>query len=154
PPPPPPPPDINAIGDVLPLSVNFRSGSAVIDKDSYSTLDDVVSKLKERSKLIVELAGHTDNTGPKKGKRETDAKYEARLIKVNRALSLKRAASVKAYLVKKGIGRGRIAVRGAGQTQPVDSNDTEVGRAKNRRIEVKVTGFVTDKPTRKGLRSR
>jgi len=72
----------------------------------------------------VQLSGHTDNTGA------PDA---------NRTLSLDRANAVKQMLVNRGVGADRIATNGLGQDRPIASNDTEQGRAQNRRLELTVT---------------
>jgi len=74
-------------------------------------------------KLVVEIGGHTDDIGKNK---------------TNQILSEKRAESVKQYLVGKGIDPVRIKSKGYGESQPIESNKTEEGRAKNRRIEFKV----------------
>ena len=73
----------------------------------------------------MEVTGHTDNTGT--------AAY-------NQRLSVRRAESVKAYLVKKGIEPNRIYTEGKGKKQPVADNKTDAGRAKNRRVELEVVG--------------
>jgi len=70
--------------------------------------------------VMIKINGHTDNTGSKE---------------LNDALSLKRAESVKSYLVMKGVDQGRMSTAGFGYSQPVASNDTPEGRAENRRIE-------------------
>jgi len=74
-------------------------------------------------KLVVEIGGHTDDIGKNK---------------TNQILSEKRAESVTQYLVGKGIDPVRIKSKGYGESQPIESNKTEEGRAKNRRIEFKV----------------
>jgi outer membrane protein OmpA-like peptidoglycan-associated protein len=71
--------------------------------------------------MIVRIVGHTDSTG-------SDA--------VNDPLSLRRAESVRNYLSDRGVGAGRIEVAGRGSREPVASNDTAEGRAKNRRVEI------------------
>ena len=75
------------------------------------------------SKMNVELAGHTDNTG--------DAK-------TNLDLSNKRAMAVKDYLVNRGIDAARLKAAGYGQTKPIDTNETDAGRQNNRRTELKI----------------
>jgi outer membrane protein OmpA-like peptidoglycan-associated protein len=98
----------------------FASGSAKLDPNSETTLNKVVRTLAENTELEVEIRGYTDNKG----------KYES-----NVRLSQARAESVKAYLVKNGIAETRIKAQGFGPENPVDTNDTKDGRAKNRRIE-------------------
>jgi OmpA-OmpF porin, OOP family len=79
--------------------------------------------LKENSEVTIEIVGHTDNTGPES---------------FNKSLSKNRANAVKAYLVKKGISSKRMTVSGFSSTQPTGDNNTEEGRAKNRRVELKI----------------
>jgi len=98
----------------------FASGSAKLDPNSEVTLGKVVRTLSENKAIEVEIRGYTDNRG----------KYES-----NVRLSQQRAESVKAYLVKNGIDANRIKAQGFGPENPVASNDTKDGRAKNRRIE-------------------
>jgi outer membrane protein OmpA-like peptidoglycan-associated protein len=101
--------------------VYFGSGSDKILPKSFTLLNNVASVLKthpEVKKVVVE--GHTDNKG----------KPEA-----NKALSQKRAESVVAYLVKQGVEPARLSAAGYGQEKPIASNDTEPGRAENRRVD-------------------
>jgi outer membrane protein OmpA-like peptidoglycan-associated protein len=70
------------------------------------------------------LVGHTDNTGS---------------AAANQSLSLTRANAVKGLLVGQGVAANRISTTGYGQTRPVASNDSEAGRAQNRRLELNVT---------------
>ncbi|MFT2536497.1 OmpA family protein, partial [Escherichia coli] len=79
----------------------------------------VAAGLASQPKLTVQIDGHTDSVG--------SAAY-------NLALSKKRAESVRAYLVSKGIDASRLAAEGYGKTKPIASNDTEAGRAENRRV--------------------
>ena len=104
-------------------NVHFKSGSAELTKSSYGELGDLLEYLLMKSEVVVEIAGHTDNEG------QADD---------NLKLSLKRAESVKSYLVKNGIKPNQVIAKGYGETQPIASNDTEDGRQKNRRTEVKV----------------
>jgi len=96
-----------------------------LDKDtikpkSKPVLDRAVSVLQEFNTIRIEISGHTDSTGS---------------VEYNRDLSRRRAGSVKRYLVEHGVEDARIEVRGAGPDEPVDTNKTAAGRAKNRRIE-------------------
>jgi outer membrane protein OmpA-like peptidoglycan-associated protein len=79
--------------------------------------------MKDHEKLRIGVYGHTDNVG-------SDA--------TNLRLSKDRAASVMAYLAGKGVNRNRLESEGYGETKPVESNDTDAGRAKNRRVEFKI----------------
>jgi K(+)-stimulated pyrophosphate-energized sodium pump len=80
--------------------------------------------LKAYPNTQVQLVGHTDSTGTPEG---------------NQVLSVDRAKAVKGMLVNEGVAAGRIATAGMGQDQPMASNDTEEGRALNRRLELNVT---------------
>lgn len=100
--------------------VLFQSGSALLEDASFPRLDRVVEYMTRRPGVRIRIAGHTDNVGnPQR----------------NRALSEARAQSVRAYLITKGIDGARVEAVGFGDTQPVAPNDTEAGRAQNRRIE-------------------
>jgi len=105
----------------MPSNITFAFNSASLDPQFYSVLDNVASTLTEYNQTIVEVAGHTDSIG-------SDA--------VNQRLSEQRAASVGNYLMSKGLVRDRFILTGAGKTRPIASNDTEAGRAQNRRVEI------------------
>ena len=107
-------------------NIFFSTGSSKLLAKSYSKLNDVVSILKDNPSYKVNIDGHTDNTG-KEDK--------------NQVLSENRAASVKAYLVTKGIDESRLASTGYGQEKPVADNKTAVGRAKNRRVEMTLSNY-------------
>ncbi len=143
------------VGDKIAISINFPTGSAVIPRAEESKLTEVTELLKQKPTLLVEISGHTDNTGggrlAPKGKKETDkayerrvAQFEARRKKANQTLSLRRADAVRKYLIKQGISARRLSVRGAGESEPVADNSTEEGRAQNRRIELRATGTMQD----------
>ncbi len=104
--------------------INFRSSSAVILRSSYPTLDSAVAIFKRYPTLQIQIDGHADSTWTPE---------------FNQKLSESRAASVKTYLVAKGIAENRIATAGHGSTMPVASNATPEGRAANRRIEFSLT---------------
>jgi OOP family OmpA-OmpF porin len=103
--------------------IEFDFGKATIRKESNKVLDDAVKVLKQYPELRIMISGHTDNVG------EATKNIE---------LSQQRAASVKDYLVGKGIEAGRIETRGAGPNEPVADNATDKGRQQNRRIEFKL----------------
>ncbi|WNG16628.1 OmpA family protein [Cystobacter fuscus] len=105
--------------------VFFATGKAVIQPRSFKMLDQVAKVLREHpevDRMIIE--GHTDNRG----------KAEA-----NRKLSQARAESVKKYLVIEGVEESRLEAKGFGPDQPIASNNTEKGRAANRRVEFIIT---------------
>ncbi|BAV97891.1 OmpA family protein [Lysobacter enzymogenes] len=105
----------------MPSNITFAFNSANLDPKFDPVLDNVASTLTEYNQTIVEVAGHTDSIG-------SDA--------VNQRLSEQRAASVGNYLMSKGLVRDRFILTGAGKTRPIASNDTEAGRAQNRRVEI------------------
>lgn len=114
-------------GDViklnLPDGVTFDFNKADLKPQFYPALNNVASTLREYNQTIVEVSGHTDSIG-------TDA--------VNQRLSEQRAASVGNYLTGQGVQRERLEIVGFGKTRPIASNDTESGRALNRRVEIRV----------------
>ena len=105
------------------FSINFDYNSDVIKEVSYPILDNVASVLLSYPDTKVEIAGHTDNRGK---------------FSYNKNLALTRAESVKSYIVNKGISADQIHAVGYGYDYPLYSNDTEEGRAGNRRIELKI----------------
>lgn len=126
PPPPPLPPRVEVKEDRIDLgeTVQFETGSAKLIDQSKSLLDEVAGQLKEHSEISkVQIEGHTDS---KAGKA------------LNQRLSEQRAASVKAYLISKGIAANRLTTKGFGETRPVADNNTEDGRFKNRRVDFKI----------------
>jgi outer membrane protein OmpA-like peptidoglycan-associated protein len=103
--------------------VLFQSGKSTLLPVGKKELDNLVNFLNKNPNVKITLEGHTDNTG-------TD--------KINDPLSVKRAESAEAYLVSKGIDADRINTVGQGSKQPIADNKTKEGKAKNRRIELKV----------------
>lgn len=103
--------------------VNFDTDSAVLHGDASAILDDAVAILKRYPALKVEVAGHTDNSGP--------AAY-------NQQLSERRAKAVMAYFVGNGVAAEQLTAKGYGESQPVADNGTAEGRAQNRRVELRV----------------
>src|SRR5690606_5789661 len=95
--------------------------SSALQSQFYPVLGDVAATLREYNPTIVEVACHTDSKG-------TDA--------YNQELSVRRADSVRNYLMSKGLMRDRFIITGAGESRPIASNDTEAGRAQNRRVEI------------------
>jgi OOP family OmpA-OmpF porin len=114
----------NGCGGTLTLDgVNFELSSAKLTVNAETILNDVASTLNSSPSFSVELQGHTDSAG--------SATY-------NMNLSQNRAESVKNYLVGSGVSSDRLTATGYGQEQPVAANDTKDGRAKNRRVDMKV----------------
>lgn len=104
-------------------NVYFNTGSTKLLPKSSGALNEVVKILNDNSSLKLKVDGHTDNVGSDE---------------YNVKLSEGRAASVKTYLVSKGINEGRVVSEGFGETAPVADNKTAAGRQKNRRVEMKV----------------
>jgi len=103
--------------------VFFGTSSDKLGKSSTTILDRAVETLKKFPSVRVEISGHTDSTGNRE---------------FNMDLSQRRSEAVKKYLVDHGIDTKRMEVRGAGPDEPLDSNSSNPGRAKNRRIEFRV----------------
>ena len=104
-------------------NLNFETGSTQLTPDSVPTVDSLVVILKAYPAVAVRLEGHTDSTG--------DAA-------ANKKLSLDRAIVVREIMIKGGIPEGHIGTDGYGQEKPIAPNETEEGRAKNRRTELVV----------------
>jgi K(+)-stimulated pyrophosphate-energized sodium pump len=104
--------------------LNFEFATSNLTPESLPTLDRVAEVLKAHPNTQILLEGHTDATG---------------VASSNERLSRERANAVKAALVARGVSGDRIATAGVGQDRPIASNDTEEGRARNRRTELVVT---------------
>jgi len=109
----------------LAADVLFDFDKAVLKPEGKSKLDDLATKVTAINLEVVIAIGHTDSVG-------SDA--------YNQKLSVRRAESVKAYLVSKGVEPNRVYTEGKGEKQPVASNSTKDGRQKNRRVEIEVIG--------------
>jgi outer membrane protein OmpA-like peptidoglycan-associated protein len=107
----------------LPSSITFATNSADLNAQFYNALDGVSMVLKEYNKTVIEVAGHTDSTGSDQ---------------YNQQLSQRRASAVASYLGSHGVNGQRLMTVGAGETHPVASNDSEAGRAQNRRVEMTI----------------
>ena len=108
----------------MPGNITFKTNSADLDPSFYKVLNSVNIVVKKYNKTVVEVAGHTDNTG--------GAEY-------NQQLSERRANSVAQYLESQGLANNRVVTVGAGETRPVSDNSTVEGRAANRRVELTLT---------------
>ena len=104
-------------------NIFFDFNKATLKPESFPELNRIAELMKEKSSMTVEIAGHTDATGP--------AEY-------NMKLSQWRAGAVSKYLVDKGIEQSRVVVVFFGESKPIDSNKTREGRKKNRRVEFKI----------------
>jgi len=123
-PPPPPAPTAPATKRKLVLrGVNFDFDKSNIRSDARPVLDEAARTLKEYGDVRISVGGHTDSRG-------TD--------QYNKALSVRRAQAVAEYLAARGVARSRMQIDGYGESRPVASNETDDGRAQNRRVELSV----------------
>ncbi|MGB9912350.1 MAG: OmpA family protein, partial [Candidatus Kapaibacteriota bacterium] len=112
------------VGESIRLNnIFFDYNDYKLRSESFLELNRLVKLMKEKPDLVVEISGHTDNIGSNA---------------YNLNLSLMRAKSVAEYLIANGVEPKRLQVRGYGSKFPIDSNDTEEGRQKNRRVEFKI----------------
>jgi len=121
PPPPPPPPAPPTKTKLVLRGVHFDFDKASLRPEGKPILDEAANILNEHPEVRVEVQGYTDGIG--------SAEY-------NLGLSDRRAATVRDYLVGQGVAADRLTTRGFGKSDPVASNDTEEGRAQNRRVEL------------------
>ena len=108
----------------IPSDISFRVNSAAILPNFQPILDRFAQTLVANPATTVQIIGHTDSTG-------TDA--------INNPLSRNRAQSVADYLNRQGVAANRMSVSGQGSRQPIASNNTDEGRAQNRRVEILIT---------------
>jgi OmpA-OmpF porin, OOP family len=111
---------LNRYGHIA-LYINFDFGKSVIRSESKPIIEQIVQMLKANPDLKLSVEGHTDNVGNPAS---------------NKILSVDRAKSVVAALVEQGIGTDRLSSSGCGQDKPIGDNNTEEGRAQNRRVEL------------------
>jgi len=113
----------------LPDGVTFDVGSATLKPGFRETLDGVTDSLIKYPNSLVDVYGHTDSTG-------SDA--------FNQTLSERRAQTVANYMMSRGVSQARIRWQGFGETMPIADNGTEQGRARNRRVEIKIIPFTEE----------
>lgn len=104
-------------------NIFFDYGKYELKKESYVELSVLLGYLTQSPKMKIEIQGHTDNTGSEES---------------NLTLSQRRAESVRQYLLSNGVAQGRVTAVGYGESQPIGSNDTEAGRAQNRRTAFQI----------------
>ena len=104
-------------------AIRFQYGSATLESTYQGDLERLHAWLLENPGLEIEIIGHTDSIGS---------------VPYNMQLSLDRAESVKGFMVERGIDGGRMSTDGKGPLLPIDTNRTEEGRARNRRVQVVV----------------
>jgi OOP family OmpA-OmpF porin len=118
--------DVNGceIRDVIDLpGVNFETNSDRLLPGADGVLRDAAATLKKYPELVVQVAGHTDSAGA--------ADY-------NQGLSERRAATVRDYLINAGVNETNLSARGYGEAEPIADNADAEGRAKNRRVELRI----------------
>lgn len=103
------------------LYINFETGKSDIKADSQKIIDEIAEMLKANPALKISIEGHTDNVGAPAA---------------NKTLSENRAKAVMTSLISKAIDKARLSAKGWGQDKPIAGNDTEDGKAKNRRVEI------------------
>ena len=104
-------------------NIYFDFDKATFKTESYTELNKLEAMLAQNSNMTVEIAGHTDNKG--------SDDYNANL-------SQGRSQAVVDYLISQGIESYRLTAHGYGESKPIDTNDTDAGRANNRRVEFTV----------------
>ena len=104
-------------------NIYFEVGKAVLNTNSSTDLVKLVQFLKDNPLTRLEIQGYTDNSGN---------------VLINKRLSEKRANSIVNYLVMNGVNKSRLTAKGFGALVPIEDNSTDAGKAKNRRVEMKV----------------
>ncbi|RKT26343.1 outer membrane protein OmpA-like peptidoglycan-associated protein [Paraburkholderia sp. RAU2J] len=105
----------------IPSSVTFDTSSYAIKPSFAPVLDQLAQTMQQNPEIVASVVGHTDSTG--------SPQY-------NQTLSVNRAQSVTGYLGQHGVAPQRLSATGMGQNQPIADNNTEAGRAANRRVEI------------------
>jgi outer membrane protein OmpA-like peptidoglycan-associated protein len=118
-------------GNLLAISlrgdVTFDTDSAIVKSGLYSEIDRIANILVKYPQTVIQVEGHTDSTGTES---------------YNMGLSARRAEAVKNLLVQRGVDPSRILTLAFGESAPIASNDSDYGRAENRRVEIKVAPTV------------
>ena len=104
-------------------NILFNTGKATLMPESFASLNKLVTLLRENPGVKIEVSGHTDNTGS---------------AATNKTLSKNRALTVRNYLISQGIAGERVSYEGYGFDRPIEPNNTEAGRAANRRVEIEI----------------
>lgn len=128
PPPPPPAPAVTTSQEMVLEGVNFETGSAKLKPESTAVLDRVSDTIQHCRCQKVDIRGYTDSVGKPE---------------YNQKLSERRAEAVKGYLAAHGVSAGMLTAQGFGQENPIDTNSTAAGRAKNRRVTIQFSKTVT-----------
>ena len=130
-PPPPPPPQVEVQKVTFAADAFFDFDKSVLKPEGRRSLDELARKIQGINLEVIVATGHTDSVGT---------------VAYNQRLSVRRAEAVKAYLVSKGIPKDRVYTEGKGKSQPIATNKTAAGRAKNRRVEIEVVGTAAPAP--------
>ena len=101
----------------------FKFGSFKLGETEKGYLDTVADWIKSEPEISVEIGGHTDSVG-------SDS--------YNQKLSEQRAKAVHDYIVSQGVDKSRLSYKGYGESEPIATNETEAGRQRNRRVELKI----------------
>ncbi len=116
--------ELTSLGGTIVLNhLIFTIGRATINPQSFGELDEVVAMMKENTKVVIQLEGHTDNQGN---------------AEANLKLSQQRVDAVQKYITSKGVAKNRVKTKAFGGSQPLATENTEEARAKNRRVEMRV----------------
>ena len=115
--------EVKAAVDLAAKNIFFKLGSFELLPASFPALDEVVRILSENENLLLDIEGHSDSIGS---------------VRINKQLSGKRASAIFDYLVSKGVDPARLMSIGYGSEKPIADNHTQEGRAKNRRVELKL----------------
>lgn len=115
--------EVKPNGIVLKEKLQFETGKPTIRPASFALLDEIAAAIANTRNAVFQVSCHTDAFG-------NDA--------ANQTLSQKRADAVRSYLLNKGIPAHRVTAVGYGETMPIDTNATEEGRVRNRRVEITV----------------
>lgn len=107
----------------MPSAITFATGSADLQPQFTSVLDSVALVFQEFDRSLVDVDGHTDSDGSEE---------------FNLDLSQRRAMAVANYIASRGVDGRRFLVNGFGESQPIASNDTPDGKARNRRVEIRI----------------
>jgi outer membrane protein OmpA-like peptidoglycan-associated protein len=113
--------DVQPLFNEIASGFKYATGKSTLSKSTLSKLDTVISVLNKYPNIHLDIIGNTDNVGS---------------IKINMPLSEKRATNVYNYLVKKNIPTDRLTKKGVADSNPIDTNKTSAGRAKNRRTDM------------------
>ena len=114
--------ELELLQEEIRRNVVFETGNNRVGFEAKRTLDKVVDAMNRYKRPVVEVGGHTDSDG------DAEANYE---------LSLRRASAVREYLELAGIDGLRLRALGYGESQPLFSNDTKIGKEQNRRVDFK-----------------